>query len=77
VGVGEVFVEITEKAQFPGSGSFRRSEIGVWWGQKTAPGEAPKTCTSEDQKLAAGDRVTGSREPKWRSQLIALESNTI
>lgn len=48
VGFGEVFVEVTEKTQLLGLGFFRRSEIGVWPGQKTAPGETVlKDCNSE------------------------------
>jgi hypothetical protein len=48
VGATEVFVEITENAQFPGFGFFQRGELGVRLGQKTGPGEkVPKNCNSE------------------------------
>ena len=35
---GDVFVEITEKTQFPGFWFFRRVEFGAWQRQKKAPG---------------------------------------
>ena len=39
VEVGDVFVEITEKTQFPGFRFSRRVEFGAWQRQKKAPGE--------------------------------------
>lgn len=39
VEVGDVFVEMTEKAQFPGFRFCRRVELGAWQRQKKAPGE--------------------------------------
>src|ERR1019366_5317041 len=39
VEVGDVFVEITEKTQFPGFRFFRRVEFGAWQRQEKAPGE--------------------------------------
>lgn len=39
VGVGDVFVEFTEKTEFLGFRFFRRVEFGAWQRQKEAPGE--------------------------------------
>jgi hypothetical protein len=39
VEVGDVFVEITEEAQFPGFRFLRRVEFGAWQRQKKAPGK--------------------------------------
>ena len=39
VEAGDVFVEITEKTQFPGFRFSRRVECGAWQRQKRAPGE--------------------------------------
>jgi hypothetical protein len=39
VEVGDVFVEITEKTQFPGFRFSRRVEFGAWQRRKKAPGE--------------------------------------
>jgi len=39
VGVGDVFVEFTEKTGLPGFRLFRRVEFGAWQRQKEAPGK--------------------------------------
>jgi hypothetical protein len=71
VGVGEVFVEITEKKQAPGSWFFRRGELALGRAKKTARGEKePRTCTLEDQKLAACDRLIKLRERKCKFRVI-------
>ena len=61
VGVGHVFVEITEKAWFPGFRFFRRVEFGAWQRQKKAPG---KNCASEDQDLGVCDMLKPNPEAK-------------
>jgi hypothetical protein len=62
-GAGEVFVEITENKQFRVFGFSQWGGIGAWPSQKTASGEkVPRTCTSEDQKLATCDKLTEDRD---------------
>ena len=62
--VGEVFVECTEKTEFPGFGFSRQGSMGAWRGQETAPENA---LHFGDQKLAACDMLTRNREPKWKT----------
>jgi hypothetical protein len=62
VGATEVFVEITENAQFPGFGFFQRGELGLRLGQKTGPGEkVPKNCNSEISSWRSVINSTQSR----------------
>jgi hypothetical protein len=53
VGVGDVFVKVTEKKQLPYFGFSRRGGIGVWWGQVTVPGG------KRSQTLQSGDKELG------------------
>jgi len=69
VEVGDVFMEITEKTQFPGFRFFRRVEFGAWQMLKKAPGE--KTALRKDQELGGCDMLMPIQKSKWKSQLGA------
>jgi hypothetical protein len=69
VGAGEAFVKCIEKTGLPGFAFSGQGEIGAWLSQRRLlKKKTAKTCTSEDQKLAAGCRMTRNREPKCKSR---------
>ena len=64
---GEVFVEITKNAQFPGFGISRRGGIGVWLSQKTGPVEKVlKNCNSETRSWRPVIYSKESGKPRWK-----------
>jgi hypothetical protein len=66
VEVGDVFVELTEKTQFPGCRFSRRVKCSAWQRQKKAP---EKKLRSEEQDLGVCDMVCLIQEPKRKSWL--------
>jgi hypothetical protein len=67
VEVGDVFVEIIEKTQFPGFQFFRQVEFGAWQSQRRLP---EKELRSEEQDLGVCDMLSPIQEPKWKSWCI-------
>ena len=73
-GAGKVFVDITEKKQLPGFGSFQWGELGVWpakrCGQeKEFPKIAIRNCNSKINTWRSVINSTRFQEPKWKSWL--------
>ena len=64
-----MFVEITEKKQFPVLGFSGGSN---WRLAEPKEGSRRKNCASEDQELAVCDMLSPIREPKWKSWLDGL-----
>ncbi len=59
-------MECAEKKRFPGFGFFWQGDNCALRGED---GSQRGKCNSQDQRMAAGCILTGSRDLKWKSQI--------